>query len=602
MRSRIRFVSIQDPQKVHEVDQEEFVIGRLKDCAVPVIDPLVSRRHAKVRFENGQYLLKNLGQNPTRVNNVFIQEHFLRNGDRILFGQTEFLVQIVEPAVPDRQLSPDDTKTVVIQTASPPSLTPRLIVRTSDGRQLDFPIDKKVLIGRSRDCDIRLQDTTVSRRHALISYDDSRWYINDLGSENGTYLDGHPITQADLPQNSNVQIGLDGPVIWLKLEGVEIQPKQRPESIDGTADRTADYYFGDHPHEEAGEFTIMLRGAFQQMKKKHSMRYLAIIGTVITLLVVSSGIGVYHYLRLQNAKEVAIDIFYNMKAISLQIAKTEKMITALGDSAQLKVAVTDKRQELRLMEERYQQFIEKFDVIKTGLSEEDRIITRVARIFGECDINIPQDFLKEVKKYIAKWQGTRRLKRAIRRLENNGYVPIVYQAMTANGLPPQFLYLALQESLFDQRAVGIKTRFGIAKGIWQFIPSTARQYGLQIGPLEDRRVYDPKDERFDLKAATKAAADFLKDIYSTDAQASGLLVMASYNWGPTAIKKRIRAMPENPRDRNFWNLLKNHKIPKETYDYVFYIVSAAVIGENPQLFGFEFKNPLANIDSTAFKG
>ena len=101
---------------------------------------------------------------------------------------------------------------------------------------------------------------------------------------------------------------------------------------------------------------------------------------------------------------------------------------------------------------------------------------------------------------------------------------------------------------------------------------------------------------------TKAAADFLKDIYDTDAQASGLLVMASYNWGPTAIKKRIKSMPENPRDRNFWNLLKNHKIPKETYDYVFYIVSAAVIGENPPLFGFDFKNPLADIDSTGTSG
>ena len=55
-------------------------------------------------------------------------------------------------------------------------------------------------------------------------------------------------------------------------------------------------------------------------------------------------------------------------------------------------------------------------------------------------------------------------------------------------------------------------------------------------------------------------------------------------------------MPNNPRDRNFWNLLKKHQIPKETYDYVFYIVSAAAIGENPQLFGFDFKNPLAKAD------
>jgi len=595
LRPKIKFVSTHDPQIVFEVDQAEFLVGRLNDCAVQVNDPLVSRWHARVRFDNGRYVLNNLGQNPTRVNDVLIQEHFLQDGDRIFFGQTGFLVQIVETAIRDSQEIPDETETVITQTPTAPSAIPQLIASTSDGRQLAFPLDKKILVGRSRDCDICLQDSSVSRRHADISYDGSRWSINDLASENGTYLDGRPITRAVLPQNSNIQFGSSGPVIWLKIEGIEIPLEQRPESNE----RTADYYFGDHPHEEGGEFTIMLRGAFQQMKKKHSMRYLVIIGAVIVMLMVSSGIGVYHYLRLQNAKEVAIDIFYNMKAISLQIAKTERMIPASGDTAQLKETVTDKRQELRLMEKSYVQFIEKFDVIKKDMSEEDRIITRVARIFGECDINIPPDFLKEVKKYINKWKSTRRLKKAIRRLEKNSYAPVVYEAMVANGLPPHFLYLALQESLFDHRAVGRETRFGIAKGIWQFIPSTARQYGLQIGPLSKSRLYDPKDERFDFSAATQAAADFLRDIYNTDAQASGLLVMASYNWGPTAIKKRIRTMPNNPRDRNFWNLLKKYKIPKETYDYVFYIVSAAAIGENPQLFGFDFENPLANVDTAA---
>jgi hypothetical protein len=54
-------------------------------------------------------------------------------------------------------------------------------------------------------------------------------------------------------------------------------------------------------------------------------------------------------------------------------------------------------------------------------------------------------------------------------------------------------------------------------------------------------------------------------------------------------------MPGNPRDRNFWKLLEQHNIPKETYDYVFYIFSASVIGENPQLFGFDFENPLSGV-------
>jgi membrane-bound lytic murein transglycosylase D len=72
--------------------------------------------------------------------------------------------------------------------------------------------------------------------------------------------------------------------------------------------------------------------------------------------------------------------------------------------------------------------------------------------------------------------------------------------------------------------------------------------------------------------------------------------MASYNWGERRVVKLIKTMPENPRERNFWQLITAYrqKIPDETYDYVFSIFTAAVIGENPRLFGFDFDNPLAS--------
>jgi hypothetical protein len=54
-------------------------------------------------------------------------------------------------------------------------------------------------------------------------------------------------------------------------------------------------------------------------------------------------------------------------------------------------------------------------------------------------------------------------------------------------------------------------------------------------------------------------------------------------------------MSETPRERNFWTLLPHHQIPTETYEYVLYIFAAAVIGENPEFFGFGFNNPLAEV-------
>jgi soluble lytic murein transglycosylase-like protein len=175
---------------------------------------------------------------------------------------------------------------------------------------------------------------------------------------------------------------------------------------------------------------------------------------------------------------------------------------------------------------------------------------------------------------------------------------MISRELLAQHLPPELFYIALQESNFDEFASGPMTRKGIAKGMWQFIPETAQHYGLHPGPLLEMRRPDPADDRMRPELATKAAARYLKDLYTSDAQASGFLVMACYNWGEGNVLPLVTNLPANPKDRNFWRLLSAYrdKVPPETYDYVFNIASAAVIGENPRLFGFDFDNPLGFLD------
>ena len=125
----------------------------------------------------------------------------------------------------------------------------------------------------------------------------------------------------------------------------------------------------------------------------------------------------------------------------------------------------------------------------------------------------------------------------------------------------------------------------------------AASYRIGLGDpgfpeTEKEKRQDPEDERHNFQKSTQAAARYLRDLYQTDAQGSGLLVMACYNWGEWRVLPIVQRMPENPRERNFWNLLGKAKVPEETYGYVFSIVSAAVIGENPKLFGFDFDPPL----------
>ena len=137
--------------------------------------------------------------------------------------------------------------------------------------------------------------------------------------------------------------------------------------------------------------------------------------------------------------------------------------------------------------------------------------------------------------------------------------------------------------------------------MWQMVPATALKYGLTLGPLAAFQRPDPQDDRHDWQKATRAAVRYIKSLYATDAQASGLLVIASYSWGEGPVIRLLRGMPANPKERNFWQFLERYRerVSQETYDYVFFVVSAAVIGENPRLFGFPFDNPLAPSDGQA---
>jgi hypothetical protein len=287
-----------------------------------------------------------------------------------------------------------------------------------------------------------------------------------------------------------------------------------------------------------------------------------------------------------------------MKVLDVDVANVERRLMASGNTGgqdQVKAYLERRRQ----MAVNYDQFIAGLKLYDRTLTPQEQLILKVTRIFGECEMAAPPEYLAEVSNYIRKWQGSRTWETAVALAQQRGYTRRIAQEFERQDLPPQFFYLALQESGFDETASGRPTHFGIAKGMWQFVPDTATRYGLTVGPLAAFKRPDAADDRHHWEKETRAAAAYIKDIYSTDAQASGLLVMASYNWGENRVVKLLRTMPANPRERNFWKVLEQHRdqVPKETYDYVLSIVSAAVIGENPRLFGIGIDSPLAFTDA-----
>ncbi len=492
------------------------------------------------------------------------------------------------------------------QIAEARNYNPKILkVKIESGKlaKKEFYFQNNFTVGRSDECSIQIDEGIVSRVHIEVVKENNGWWVSDKNSSNGTYLNGNKIKKTKLKNAASLQLGSSGPILQftfcdsLEIESAKEKTSSTPGNFskeDPSLTKYIKHYFeetGDG--HEMGQHTRMMREAFKLVKKKHSSKYLRIIIVVGAVAVLAAAYAIYQQIKENKQKSLAENIFYSMKSLELEISGLRESLRNSNDpsvgNALLKI---DSKH--RQMENNYNQLVNELGIY--DLNEEDRLIIQTARAFGECEIVMPQEFMAEVKNYIAKWKSSDRLKNALERANRNGYTKIVFNYLKRMQLPLQFFYLALQESDFRGQIVGPPTRYGYAKGIWQFIPQTAKKYGLNIGPLVDKNVFDPADDRFNFPKATGAAARYIKDIFSTDAQASGLLVMASYNWGENNVIGLIRSLPENPRDRNFWKLLDEYKerIPEETYNYVFYIFSAAVIGENPSLFGFDFENPLKN--------
>ncbi len=455
-------------------------------------------------------------------------------------------------------------------------------------------------IGRDPQCDIHIDNPVISRHHAEVILLANIWWIRDCNSANGIFVDGIKVDQVPISKQLKVEFGKGGPLLTLSTETSNFSSSTGKKEKERSVAHYQDYYFSDQDGEDVGEHTMMVRRAFAQVHLKQKRRYRAIISLIACLFFITGSMAVHKHFQVTKQKELASEIFYAMKALEIEFANLVRVAEESEDPENIS-KIQQYAKQAGELEKSYSEFVDILGIYGKKISPQERVIIKMARTFGECEIIMPDDFTSEVMRYIDIWKTTRRFPQAIDKAKSKGYSAGILETMKRYSLPGQFFYLALQESDFNVNACGPKTKWGIAKGMWQFIPDTAREFGLKVGPLAKVKKPDPKDERHHFSKSTEAAAKYLRHIYDKDAQASGLLVVASYNWGHNRVNRLIKAMPQNPMERNFWEFLKLYrdKMPKETYDYVFKIFSAAVIGENPRLFGFEFDNPLETTPKTS---
>ncbi len=174
--------------------------------------------------------------------------------------------------------------------------------------------------------------------------------------------------------------------------------------------------------------------------------------------------------------------------------------------------------------------------------------------------------------FLEYYQNGRGRNSIIAGLERMGmYRPMIQGILKEEGVPLDLIYLCQAESAFLPRALSRAS----AKGMWQFISSRGAEYGLNQTWWVD--------ERSDPEKSTRAAARHLKDLYSEFGD--WYLAMAAYNAGPQRIKNAL----EKTGGTTFWELADKKVLPKETINYVPNILALAIIGADPDKYGFDIK-------------
>lgn len=149
------------------------------------------------------------------------------------------------------------------------------------------------------------------------------------------------------------------------------------------------------------------------------------------------------------------------------------------------------------------------------------------------------------------------------------YHDMMVSILKQEGVPQDLIYLAQAESGFQPTAV---SRAG-ARGIWQFMGSRGRGYGLQHSLWVD--------DRQDPEKSTRAAARHLKDLYAEFGD--WYLAMAAYNSGPGTVQAAVRRTGY----ADFWELYRRNVLPKETRNYVPIILAVTIVTKNLSHYGFD---------------
>jgi pSer/pThr/pTyr-binding forkhead associated (FHA) protein len=199
------------PARPIALTQELTLIGRELDNDIVLDDDRVSRRHAELRWDHGRAELADYGSlNGTLINQQAARGRLLlRDGDIIEFGKHRYRFELQADAGSAGAASPAGAAQEPVETRKTASISGSFALghpllrlaliqgeaNGAEGQGAVWPLRGAVItIGRDPTCDVSLSDTAISRTHAQITRQPAGYFIADLQSSNGVYLNGERLT------------------------------------------------------------------------------------------------------------------------------------------------------------------------------------------------------------------------------------------------------------------------------------------------------------------------------------------------------------------------------------------------------------------------
>ncbi len=333
-----------------------------------------------------------------------------------------------------------------------------VIIALPAGKKYKFGKDR-VTLGRNKSNDIITKVSFVSGTHCAIYKKGNRFYVEDLKSSNGTFVNGKKITEPTaLKNNDTIILCPKGPVYQFRKIGTLENPAVQKQIINL-------------------RFTVPIA-----------------IGAIIVLA-------------------IGFALLFNSGKINI-----------------------------------------------------DKELSEIRQTHGENNIPIDQDFVDLVSGYVQEIKNDSLLNEILERRFK--YLNTIERVLSEYNMPKDFSFLAWVESKYDPSAYN---SYSGAKGMWQMLPATARQYGLTVNSTTD--------ERTDPEKSTQAAAGYLSDLISIFGADSFTLAIASYNAGEGTIQYNLKQIEDPVNNRNFWYLCKNDLIPAETKHYVIQVIALMVLSK-----------------------